>query len=83
MNYISEYNTIASALEQILLRYNVTLGNMQYYNNFSTNDKTEILRLLELKYKIQREEILYYHQNFHNIILLSEYRRKKHLTLVR
>ncbi len=77
MNYADELKAIEHQVELLLIEKGLEPGDLYTCDTFTTGEKYVLLHLLEARSKIAREELLFMHQRFTNVIFLSNYVKRK------
>lgn len=76
-DYKQQHDDIENQLELLCKDRGITRKQLYDYNGFSEGEKFVIMRLLETRAKIVREELLYMHNKYNNVVYLSAFRGKK------
>jgi predicted Fe-S protein YdhL (DUF1289 family) len=75
-NFDEQLEDIEHQLRLICIDRGISRSELYTFNKFTDGERFVIMRLLETKAKVVREELLHMHQKFNNVIYLSTYRKK-------
>ncbi len=77
MNYSEELKAIEHQIEILLAEKGLGRDDLYSYDTFSYGEKYVLLNLLEARSRIAKEELLFMHQRFTNVIFLNNYVKRK------
>lgn len=77
MNYADELKAIDHQIEMLLTEKGLTREQLYSHDHFSYGEKYVLINLLEARHKIAKEELLFMHQRFTNVVFLSNYVKRK------
>lgn len=73
VNYAEELKAIEHQIDMLLTEKGLTRADMYTHDNFTYGEKYVLMNLLEARSKLAKEELLFMHQRFTNVIFLHNY----------
>jgi hypothetical protein len=76
-NFTEKLNEIENQLRLLCSEKGISRDSLPTYKDFTTGEKFVILRLLEAKFSITKDELACMSNRFNNVIYLGHYRMKR------